>query len=230
MAKIDFATVDGTALGNPDVGRYFIFLDSSNSDRLTKRDSAGVDTVYTSGAIPTVLNDLTDTFVPSPSEGDLLEFSVSSGNIWLNRPKPVFGTEAQVWTNDALVTNTNSGADLDVLNVTTTSLPVGTYQLQISANVSCDSTNSDGIVNLTFDGNPITPTTGNNEIYRLEFKEAGGDNPTGAGTNQKDTLSFIYPVVVSVAGTKDIILSIITEIGGVEMNMWNASITLFRII
>ena len=60
MAKIQFQTEDGATLGNPPAGKYFIFLDSSNSDSLTLRDDAGNDTVYVSGTIPTQLNDLSD--------------------------------------------------------------------------------------------------------------------------------------------------------------------------
>ena len=49
MAKIDIKIEDGSALGNPDTGNYFVFFDSSNSDLLTTRDSLGVDTTYTGG-------------------------------------------------------------------------------------------------------------------------------------------------------------------------------------
>lgn len=40
---------DGSLIGNPNVGDYFRFMDSNNSDLLTLRDSAGVDTVYGTG-------------------------------------------------------------------------------------------------------------------------------------------------------------------------------------
>lgn len=45
MAKIDILPEDGTTAGNPATGNYFIFLDSSNSDLLTVRNSVGSDTV-----------------------------------------------------------------------------------------------------------------------------------------------------------------------------------------
>jgi len=228
MAKFDFAVEDGSALGNPALGRYFIFLDSNNSDRLTLRDSSGTDTVYTAGVIPTVLDDLLDVDISLPSSGQMLVYNGSDAE-WENQDAPVFGTALNTFTNDALVTNTNAGANLDVINANTIDLDIGNYLLVISANISYDATNSDGIVNFTFDGSPISSTTGNNEIYRLEFKEAGGNNPPGAGTNQKDTLSIIRPVTVSVAGTKNVTLSIIPEAGGVEVNMWNTSIIIFRL-
>jgi hypothetical protein len=48
MANIQMGTAAGTILGNPPVGDFYIFIDSSNSDFLTTRDSAGVDTIYVS--------------------------------------------------------------------------------------------------------------------------------------------------------------------------------------
>jgi len=49
MALIDLKTQDGSLIGNPDAGNYFIFLDSSNANLLTTRDSTGADTVYGTG-------------------------------------------------------------------------------------------------------------------------------------------------------------------------------------
>jgi len=56
MALIDLTTADGTTIGNPSGDNYYIFLDSSNSDLLTRRDSAGADTVYSSGVVPFALD------------------------------------------------------------------------------------------------------------------------------------------------------------------------------
>jgi len=131
------------------------------------------------------------------------------------------------WTEPALQTNT-SATPADALNENTSNLPVGDYELTISANVSCDSSGADGIVFLTFDGNPITGTTGNNEIYRLEFKDNAGDNPPGAGTAQKDTLYLSYPVTVGVAGVKPVVVQIAPETNGVEMNIWNLYVKLTK--
>ena len=52
MALISLDTADGTLIGNPSTGDYFLFLDSNNSDFLTLRDSTGLDSVYTTGVIP----------------------------------------------------------------------------------------------------------------------------------------------------------------------------------
>ena len=66
MALIDLGTADGSTIGNPTIGNYFLFLDSTNSDFLTRRDSNGVDTVYTSGIIPTPLD---NRIVVTPANG-----------------------------------------------------------------------------------------------------------------------------------------------------------------
>lgn len=72
MAKIQFQTEDGSMLGNPPAGKYFIFLDSSNSDSLTLRDDSGNDTVYASGTIPTQLNDLSDVIITALADNQII--------------------------------------------------------------------------------------------------------------------------------------------------------------
>ena len=51
MALLDMGTADGSAIGNPSTGNYFIFLDSNNNDLLTTRDENGIDTLYESGGL-----------------------------------------------------------------------------------------------------------------------------------------------------------------------------------
>lgn len=220
-----------STLNNPPVGDFYEYydidtLDGLGNPSLTVRDDSGTDSYYTSGVIPTELNDLTDVNILGLSDNEIL---VSSGGVFQNRPQPVFGTELNTFSDDSLNTNTSNVVELSVISANTSLLPIGSYIIMISANVSYDATNSDGIVNFTFDGNPVSSTTGNNEIYRLEFKEAGGNNPPGAGTNQKDTLSVSRVINVTSPGVKPLNLSIISEANGVEMNMWNASIILYRI-
>lgn len=45
MAHIQLGTADGSTLGNPPVGDFYIFIDSNNSNKYTLRDSAGTDTI-----------------------------------------------------------------------------------------------------------------------------------------------------------------------------------------
>jgi len=45
MAHIQLGTADGSTLGNPPSGDFYIFLDSNNSNKYTLRDSSGTDTI-----------------------------------------------------------------------------------------------------------------------------------------------------------------------------------------
>ena len=46
MAHIQIGTADGSTLGNPPVGDFYIFIDSNNANQYTLRDSAGTDTIF----------------------------------------------------------------------------------------------------------------------------------------------------------------------------------------
>jgi hypothetical protein len=54
MAHIQIGTADGSILGNPPVGDFYIFIDSNNSNQYTLRDSAGTDTILGGGAVGTL--------------------------------------------------------------------------------------------------------------------------------------------------------------------------------
>tara|TARA_R110002167_G_scaffold106599_7_gene273263 strand:+ start:8169 stop:9617 length:1449 start_codon:yes stop_codon:yes gene_type:complete len=84
MAILDMGTAPASTIGNPTTGNYFIFLDNENGDKLTTRDELGVDTVYTSGAIPTELNDLSDVQVTTPLNGQVLKYKTGA-LAWLNQ-------------------------------------------------------------------------------------------------------------------------------------------------
>lgn len=84
MAILDMGTAPASTIGNPTTGNYFIFLDNENGDKLTTRDELGVDTVYTSGVIPTELNDLSDVQVTTPLNGQVLKYKTGA-LAWLNQ-------------------------------------------------------------------------------------------------------------------------------------------------
>ena len=54
MALIQMKTADGSAIGNPPTGDFFIFIDSNNANQYTLRDSAGNDTILGGGAVGTL--------------------------------------------------------------------------------------------------------------------------------------------------------------------------------
>jgi hypothetical protein len=54
MALIQMKTANGSTIGNPTTGDFFIFIDSNNSNKYTLRDSSGTDTILGGGAVGTL--------------------------------------------------------------------------------------------------------------------------------------------------------------------------------
>ena len=104
MGKLIITTEDGSTLGNPITGEYFIFLDSNNSNQLTCRDSSGTDVIYTSSGAYTkaevlitsgsVSASTSDQAVPSltytiPANGNYVIFAMISVDIGGSDMKPM---------------------------------------------------------------------------------------------------------------------------------------------
>ncbi len=107
MANIQIGTADGSTLGNPPSGDYYIFIDSNNSNKYTLRDSSGTDSILgspsggyykaevliTSGSVSGSASDqavpsLTWT-VPSGKDGDYVIYAVLSVDIAGTDMKPM---------------------------------------------------------------------------------------------------------------------------------------------
>ena len=108
MANIQIGTADGSTLGNPPTGDFYIFIDSNNSDAYTLRDVAGTDTILggavasgyfkaevliTSGSISGSASDqavpgLTYT-IPSAKDGNYVIYAVLSVDIAGTDMKPI---------------------------------------------------------------------------------------------------------------------------------------------
>ena len=54
MAIIQQGTADGSTIGNPSAGDFYIFNDSNNGDAWTRRDSSGTDIIL--GGVSLVFN------------------------------------------------------------------------------------------------------------------------------------------------------------------------------
>jgi len=54
MAHIQIGTADGSTLGNPIAGDFYIFIDSNNANKYTLRNSAGTDTILGGGVAATL--------------------------------------------------------------------------------------------------------------------------------------------------------------------------------
>lgn len=104
MGKLIITTEDGSTLGNPPSGEFYIFLDSNNSNALTTRDSSGTDITY-SGALTytkaevlitsgSVSASASDQAVPSltytiPADGNYIIFAMISVDIANTDMKPM---------------------------------------------------------------------------------------------------------------------------------------------
>ena len=107
MANIQMGTANGSTLGNPQTGDFYIFIDSNNSNSYTLRDNTGADTILggaaassyfkaevliTSGSISASSSDqavpsLTYT-IPTGKDGNYIIYAVLSVDIAGTDMKP----------------------------------------------------------------------------------------------------------------------------------------------
>lgn len=76
MGKLIITTEDGSTLGNPITGQYFIFLDSNNSNKYTLRDSSGSDTILGGGVSGDML---ASTYDPTGINADAFDYANQIG-------------------------------------------------------------------------------------------------------------------------------------------------------
>ena len=108
MANIQMGTADGSTIGNPPTGDFYIFIDSNNSNSYTLRDSSGTDTILggavsstyfkaevliTSGSVSASASDqavpsLTYT-IPAGKDGNYIIYAVLSADIDNSDMKPL---------------------------------------------------------------------------------------------------------------------------------------------
>ena len=104
MGKLVITTEDGSTLGNPPSGEFYIFLDSNNSNALTTRNSSGTDITYSGGLTYTkaevlitsgsISGSASDQAVPSltytiPADGNYVIFAMISVDIAGTDMKPI---------------------------------------------------------------------------------------------------------------------------------------------
>lgn len=133
MALLDMGTASASTIGNPTAGNYFIFLDSDNSDKLTKRDSTGVDVVIGGGSgLPNTTYDpvnktlivdgvkvALDNFIEVNSDFTLEKNSHISADTSSNevRCKILFGTTSSFVVSDSKKKFDRDSFFIDVMNV-----------------------------------------------------------------------------------------------------------------
>lgn len=152
------------------------------------------------------------------SAGNYLSEAVSSAM--------VYGSELNVFVNNSVLTNTTTTAQ-DVINDTTTSLPIGKYKIKINYSWNSNSTQDDFESRLLFDGVSLDlDATG--LIHKEEAKDSAG---TANGTGSLQVLSFNKEFVVDVtaSGAKTISLTFNSSKAGCMVSVWNCTIECYRI-
>lgn len=139
-----------------------------------------------------------------------------------------YGMEYQAFINDNVVTSTDQTTPEVVIQANTTDLPLGNYEITPNYTMNADNTGDDIIVNLTFGGNPVVSAPGNNEISRIEMKDAAGNNPTGTQSQQKFPSGRSY-YLNQVSGVNEILMTIVTEDTGELASVWGTYIKLIRV-
>ncbi len=130
----------------------------------------------------------------------------------------VYGSNFNLFQS-AAQTSTTSTTLQTKINQTTTSLPVGKYELTVSYLWNFASTGRDFISDFTFGGSSVTSTAGNT-IHRQEPKDAGAD--------QSFSFSKKFYVDVITAGAKNVLLSYRSS-NGSTARIWNATVKVIRV-
>ncbi len=76
MGKLVITTENGSTLGNPASGEFYIFIDSNNSNKYTLRDSAGSDTILGGAASGDML---VSTYDPTGVDADAFDYANQIG-------------------------------------------------------------------------------------------------------------------------------------------------------
>ncbi len=126
-----------------------------------------------------------------------------------------------------VITTLTTGSD--VINEDILFASDGDYELYVSASYNSDATTSDAII--TFSVGGADASTVKDEVLRSEAKEqgAGGGNIAGSGSSQIFPFTRTFYMPGQIAGAKNITLRIESEVGGVEVSMWDVYLTIKRI-
>jgi len=150
MANIQMGTANGSTLGNPTAGDFYIFIDSNNSDYLTTRDSAGVDTIYVSaGGEANIVNVTIPAELPTVLAADTTY--VINGNISIANPITSVGDNSAIIgrgsrDNDRL-TYTGAGVFITIVDVNFTIRNVTLSATTLNSSILSASNYSGGAYN-----------------------------------------------------------------------------------
>lgn len=103
----------------------------------------------------------------------------------------------------------------------------GTYSLEISGSWSLNDGGQDMVIIPRLGTTAIYPVIANNELFRDEPKEVGGNNGDGRGTDNKRLFSHKFPFAITAGqvGNNDIVIDFFCPTANDEASIWNLHVT-----
>jgi len=115
MANIQMGTADGSSIGNPPVGDFYIFIDSNNSNSYTLRDSAGTDTILGSANPATLYGLYAQTSLSATITGTTETSIIGTGVGSLTVPANFFSVGDSFHAKiGGLIGDTSNGDDITI--------------------------------------------------------------------------------------------------------------------
>jgi len=179
-------TADGSSIGNPPVGDFYIFIDSNNSNSYTLRDSTGADTILGSGGgggVVSVTGLNTDNTDPlNPIVKLVVDNTTITGEGTIASPLISLGTLYGLYAQTSLsatITGTTEtsiiGTGVGGLTVPANSFSVGdSFHAKIGGLIG-DTSNGDDITIRIKTGGVILASTGLFTLDNTQSIASGGE-------------------------------------------------------
>lgn len=166
--------------------------------------------------------------VKDGSEFDIFPVDADGNYLTLTHPTPVsvYGSELNLFDSSSILSNSTNTL-LEVLNVNTTSLPLGKYVVKVDYSWNSNCTQHDFESFLMVDGSAISNDS-SGLIHKEEPKDSAGQ---WNGTNSLQMLHFSreYTIDVLTPGTKNVVFSFRSSKDNVMASIWDLNIKIFRI-
>jgi hypothetical protein len=142
-----------------------------------------------------------------------------NGEVLVEAPQPVFGTEFNYTENQSIMTTTS--AIWTIHSSMTVNVPAGKYRIMLNYGWNYNSTTSDFMGRLVIDG------AQSGQYHRQEPKDSAGGFST-TSTNQRHNSTILRYVDLN-AGTHTISFSFRSSNSGIKSSAWDSTIEFWRV-